>query len=392
MTAQKLPVIIDTDPGVDDAIALLFAFLSPSIDIRAITLTQGNTHIDNAFRNIKQILSVQDAHAKFLSSASAKDASIVPPAHWVERSEPITIAKGQGKPLEGDATYAHYYHGEDGLGNYFTINSPQSDKATQSVTAATSAAGGDTTGADAEGLYRLSDRLAEDEIIWQLENNPEHTITLIALGPLSNVARALQKNPKAMSRVKQVITMGGAIDHPGNITPVAEFNWYADALAAHLLIASDLPVKVLPLDVTMKSAIVDSKYLYEHVKPLNSPLSQFVGTIIEYVLDLTEHAWGFRWLTMHDPLTIACIVDPSFVTFKPLHFEVEPSGKFTKAMCVIDRRAPRNDESAPEITKRTNIEVATHGDLRSFLRLFYKTLFGLDYDTIDPVEKEAVRA
>ncbi|TPX56569.1 hypothetical protein PhCBS80983_g04450 [Powellomyces hirtus] len=383
-------VIIDTDPGVDDAIALLFAFLSPEIDIRALTITQGNTNVGKCLRNIKQILSVQAAHERFLESDENATRGALHPGSLVSRTHPVVIALGQGQPLEGEAAFAEYYHGADGLGNYFPVESPP-DTQSAAVESAAHAAG--TTQADedaAKGLYTVSERLAEDEILHQLNTHPAHTINIVAVGPLSNVARAIQKDPETMKKVKAIYTMGGAINVPGNITPLAEFNWYADALAAHVLVASDLPVYVLPLDVTTVSSVVDSQYLISHALPLHTPLSDFVVKITQYVLDLTERQWGNRFLTMHDPLTVGALVDPSLITFQPLDFQVEPAGTFSKAFCVVDRRqhpapgAVGGGDAAEPPAKRTNIKVAVKGDTRKFLSLFYKTLFGLDWDAIKP--------
>ncbi|KAJ3023560.1 hypothetical protein HKX48_002433 [Thoreauomyces humboldtii] len=380
-------VIIDTDPGVDDAIALLFAFLSPNVDIRAITLVQGNTNVQKAFRNLRQILTVQAAHERFLATHKAS-ATVQPPQSLVSREAPVVVALGQGEPLEGKATYAEYYHGPDGLGNFFPKPSAEEMDPVAAVDAAATAAGTTQQDVDtAEGLYTLSSRFAEDEILHQLATNPPNTISIVAVGPLSNVARAIRKDPETMSRVKAIFTMGGAINVPGNVTPVAEFNWYADPLAAHILIASSLPVRVLPLDVTMVSSIVDSEYLIAHAEPLHTPLSDFVVKITEWVLDLSERQWGFRKLTMHDPLTIGALVDESLVTFAPLDFQVEPTGTFTKAQCVVDRRITPpagavGGGSEPQVP-RTNILVAVKGDTHKFLEMFYRTLFGLDWNSIN---------
>ncbi|KAJ3148941.1 hypothetical protein HDU86_007299 [Geranomyces michiganensis] len=396
-SAKPVSVIIDTDPGVDDAIALLFAFLSPAVDVRALTLVQGNTNVQKCLRNVKQILAVQAAHERFLekTTAAGGDSIHLHPGSLVRREHPVVIALGQGKPLEGEATFAEYYHGSDGLGNYFTEQQQQSSSPADSQSAAVSEAAhaaGVTSSdeASAEGLYSLSNRVAEDEIIHQLESNPAGTIALVAVGPLSNVARAIRKNPEVMQRAKAIYTMGGAINVPGNITPLAEFNWYADPLAAHILIASSLPVFVLPLDVTTVSSVVESEYLISHALPLHSPLSDFVVKITKYVLDLTERQWGNRFLTMHDPLTVGALVDPTLITFEPLDFQVEPAGEFSKAFCVVDRRnlpfagAVGGADAASGPKKRTNINVAVKGDTRKFLQMFYRTLFGLDWDTIKP--------
>ncbi|KAJ3173026.1 hypothetical protein HDU88_004485 [Geranomyces variabilis] len=383
-------VIIDTDPGVDDAIALLFAFLSPSIDVRALTLVQGNTNVQKCLRNVKQILSVQAAHERFLAKTTTGDSIHLHPASLVNREHPVVIALGQGKPLEGDATFAEYYHGSDGLGNYFTEQAPPDSQSTAVAEAAHAAGVTSSDEASAEGLYALSSRVAEDEIIHQLESNPAGTIAIVAVGPLSNVARAIKKNPEVMKRAKAIYTMGGAINVPGNITPLAEFNWYADPLAAHILIASSLPVYVLPLDVTTVSSVIESEYLISHALPLHSPLSDFVVKITKYVLDLTERQWGSRFLTMHDPLTVGALVDPTLITFEPLDFQVEPAGEFSKAFCVVDRRmlpfagAVGGAEADSGPKKRTNINVAVKGDTRKFLKMFYHTLFGLDWDQIKP--------
>ncbi|KAJ3178556.1 hypothetical protein HDU85_005163 [Gaertneriomyces sp. JEL0708] len=378
MSSEKHSLIIDTDPGVDDAFALFFAFMHPSLDVRAITITQGNTHVKNAFRNAKQIIAIQVAHEKYL--AENPQAGVQPPMAKISKDAPLTIAIGAGVPMQGEATYAHFYHGDDGMGNYFTPNPPTDEEMELPAT--------DADVKEAEGYYTLSERNAEDEMIHQLETHPEGTITIAALGPLTNVAKAIQKAPETMKRVKQIICMGGAINVPGNITPVSEFNWYADGLAAHIVIASDLPVKVLPLDVTMEVARVESKYLFEHVAPLKTPLSDFISKIILHVLDLSKRSWGYTWLTLHDPLTIAGLVDPSVLQFSPLHFEVEPSGKFTSGMCIVDQRPPKLNEPPAEITKRQNIEVALTGDLPAFLKTFYKTLFRLDWNDETPVVED----
>ncbi|KAI8824391.1 Inosine/uridine-preferring nucleoside hydrolase domain-containing protein [Fimicolochytrium jonesii] len=385
MTNTKHSVIVDTDPGVDDALALLFAFGSPNIDIRAITVTQGNTTLQNSFRNLKQILTVQAAHERYLAEHKT-DATVNAPGTLLSRDEPVVVALGAGKPLEGEPTYAHFYHGDDGLGFYFKDEKLQEDDLdqTKAVAGATKAANPTQEDKDAaKELYTLSARSAEDEILHQLETHPEGTVSIVALGPLTNVAKAIQKDPLTMKRVKHIFTMGGAIDHPGNITPVAEFNWHGDTLAAHIVIASDLPVRVVPLDVTMVSSIVDSHYLKTHAEPLQTPLSNFVSTITDHVLGLTERTIGFRWLFMHDPLTIGALVDPTLLEFTPLDFQVEPTGTFTKGMCVVDRRT--GPKGTPASKKRTNIEVALKGDTHKFLVMFYKTLFGLDWDKFEKV-------
>lgn len=156
---------------MDDAIALLFAFLSPNIDIRAITITQGNTTLQNAFRNLKKILSVQAAHERYLASTAPADVKVAPPAALVSRDSPVVIALGKGVPLEGEPDYAHYFHGYDGLGNYFTANLPKEglgEEEIDQLLKAADEAGASDLAADSTGLYTVSQRSAEDEILHQV--------------------------------------------------------------------------------------------------------------------------------------------------------------------------------------------------------------------------------
>lgn len=194
-------VIIDCDVGVDDALALILAFHSPELEVKAVTGVNGNVPLDQVFENIQKVLTLIRPEPKPL------------------------IARGADQPLKGKTIYAHSVHGKGGLGQA-KIELKRGEE-----------------------WWRLFPGHGV-ELITQLIRQHPNEITLIAVGPLTNLALALQKDLEDMKKLKEVVIMGGAVRTKGNITPYAEFNIFSDPLAARIVFESGLPITLVPLDVT----------------------------------------------------------------------------------------------------------------------------------------------
>lgn len=222
---KPVSIILDTDPGVDDAVALLYALRSSKLRLQAITLTQGNTHIENCKINIETIVSVicRDAGHNRDAFMSLRKDSLGNPI--------LNVACGDGKPLVGVPHYGHYFHGMDGLGGcrdeFYPIKRENMDEENEKTKESNHNIN------ECTNIIHYSSKLAEDEILHILEKEPEDSVIICAVGPLTNVAKAIRKDPEIMKRCRAVFVMGGNIHIPGNVTQSAEFNFHADALAAY---------------------------------------------------------------------------------------------------------------------------------------------------------------
>ncbi|WP_299002462.1 nucleoside hydrolase [uncultured Shewanella sp.] len=262
-------IILDTDPGIDDAMAILFAEASPSLDLKALTIVYGNTDVEHGTNN-----------ALFLKNKYNLSADIV---------------KGASLPLSGiPKAPVVKVHGETGFGHVQV--GPQS-------------------------RTKLDKRSAAQYIIDSVNNEPGE-ITLIAVGPLTNLALALQLAPEIATQVKEVIIMGGAFGingHRGNITPYAEANSYADPLAADIVFAANWPITVIGLDVT-KESIFTEQYL-SNIKNDTKEVGQFIWNISQYYLEFYSQVTGSKSCHVHDPSAIAYAISPELFSFRkgPIH-------------------------------------------------------------------------
>jgi len=247
-------VIIDCDVGVDDALALILGFQSPELDIEAVTGVNGNVPLGLVFENIQKVL------------------SLIRP-----RNKPL-IAKGADRPLKGEPVYAYSFHGKSGLGK------AKMEKE------------------ETEKWYQTFSGKA-NELIPKLARQHPNDLTLIAVGPLTNVALALQKDLEGMKKLKEVVIMGGAVRVKGNVTPYAEFNIFVDPLAAQVVFESGLPIKLIPLDVTHQVCLT-STVVEERVKPLNNLFSQFVVEATQYNSKTQRFLENNEVFHLHDPLAV----------------------------------------------------------------------------------------
>jgi purine nucleosidase len=269
---MKKMVMIDCDVGVDDALALILVFHSSELEVKAVTGVNGNVPLDRVFENIQKVL------------------CLIHPQH-----KPL-IAKGADQPLKGRSIYAHSVHGKDGLG------------------------GAKIDRREEETWWQIYPGRA-DELITKMAHQYPDELTLIATGPLTNLALGLQKDLEGMRKLKEVVIMGGAVRTKGNITPHAEFNIFVDPLAAKMVIESGLPITLVPLDVTHQ-VFLTPQGIEERVKPINNAFSQFVIEAIGY--DLATHRFrGKELIYLHDPLAVGVVIDPNLVRKERLSLEVE---------------------------------------------------------------------
>lgn len=314
-----LPVLIDTDPGIDDALALLLAFRTPGWRVVAVTTVAGNVPVEVATRNVARILGV------------------------LRPDPPPVVAEGAAAPRARSLVTATHVHGEDGLGGL----------------AAARTADGRPRFPEAP-LVRHSgdaaDLLVESARRWAGE------LTVVTLGPLTNLALAVDRDVAALRRVRGVVAMGGAVAAGGNVTAAAEFNMFVDPESAARVLAAELPLTLVPLDVTRE--VVWSPAAVERLAGARDPVAAFAHALAGAGLALFG-ALGEAGITMHDPLAVGVAADPGLVEAAALPVAVETQGALTRGVTVVDRRLP-----APGRTMRPTCRVAVRVDAARFLRLW----------------------
>jgi len=318
-------VVIDTDPGVDDALALLLALHSPELQVEAITTVNGNVPVEQATKNAALLL------------------DLVGP-----KLQPI-LARGATQPLEKGLTTAQSVHGSDGLGELNRFKNPD----------------GSPRYPDPEMPQDLPN--ATEVLLDLLKRYPDE-LSLITLGPLTNLAEALLTDENCVKRLREVVIMGGSIGVPGNITPAAEFNIFVDPHAAQRVLKSGLPITLVPLDVTEKVCLgpMEIKTL---AQAMDEPLGRFLSDATAKVMEYMKQIHGMAAIFLHDPLAIGVAIDPSMVKTTPLHVDVETHGDITKGMTLADLRPIRDDLKQPP-----NLHVALEVDVERFLTFFQDRL------------------
>jgi purine nucleosidase len=275
-------IIIDTDPGQDDAVAILLALASPDeIEVLGITAVAGNVPLALTARNARIVCEL----------AGRPD---------------MKVFAGCDRPLRHELVTAEHVHGKTGL------DGPDLPEPTMELQAA-------------HGV---------DFIIETLRAEPAGTVTLCPLGPLTNIATAFERAPDIVSRVKRIVLMGGAYFEVGNITPAAEFNIYVDPEAAALVFGAGVPLVVLPLDVTHKALVT---------KPRNDAfraLGNRAGTAVAEMTDFFERfdlaKYGSEGAPLHDPCVTAYLLRPDLFSGRHINVEIETVSPLTRGMTVAD--------------------------------------------------------
>ena len=274
--------IIDTDPGQDDAVAILLALASPEeIEVLGIVAVAGNVPLDLTQKNARIVCEL----------AGKPD---------------VPVYAGCDKPLGRPLVTAEHVHGKTGL------DGPVLPDPTMP----------------------LQDQHGVDFIIDTLRNEAARTVTLCVLGPLTNIATAFEKAPDIVDRVQQVILMGGAYFQVGNITPTAEFNIYVDPQAADIVFKSSVDIVVMPLDVTHKALVTTPRN--DAFRALGTPAGIAVAQMTDFFERFDKEKYGSTGAPLHDPCVTAYLIAPELFQGRHINVEIEVDSELTMGMTVAD--------------------------------------------------------
>ena len=297
-------IIIDTDPGVDDAFTFLLALASPETQLEALTTTQGNVTVDKATRNALSILEL--GHASH-----------------------IPVARGSVLPLIQPLQASAAVHGESGIGNSQLLEPRTKPVAKHAVD------------------YLIERVLAEP-----------NELSIFAIGPLTNLAMVIRKEPNFAKSVKELVIMGGAVQEGGNMTALAEFNIYVDPHAAYIVFHSGIPITLIPLDVTHK-CLLKQEHL-DRLAKIDSPITRFIRDAMDVYLQASLEL-GYEGCALHDPLTLATIIAPELLTLKEYYVDVDISGGVSMGKTLADifnvMKRPANMRVAMDVRGEDFIEL-----------------------------------
>jgi len=323
-------IIIDTDPGIDDMMAIFLALRSPELKVEAITPVCGNVPLEYTLQNALHLLEVAD------------------------RTD-VPVAAGASHPLVRRLVTSAHVHGANGLGG---VDFPKPKIKPVPATA--------------------------PELIRRLVRESPGEITIVAIGPLTNVALALRSDPDLAAMIPAIAIMGGSLSG-GNITPAAEFNLYVDPEAARIVFDAQIPLTMVGLDVTRK--VLLQEHHIEELEAAKNPVSQTAGKVMRATFERMSHGGEVHVLAMHDPLTIASLIVPDVITLKDYYVEVETLGEWTAGQTLgYDghapvRKSPPMETSAPgpaaqEEAFKANAKVASTVDPDKFFQLLIPRLTG----------------
>jgi purine nucleosidase len=326
--AQAAPrrVIVDTDPGTDDAMAIILALNSPEFKVEALTVVPGNVE---AWQGLENAL-------KIVSLAGRCD---------------VVVAAGAQHPLNQKLITAQFWHGKNGLAN---VELPPSK-------------------------CKADPRFGPDLIIEMVHKYP-HEITLIPVGPLTNIALAVSKDPSIAALVKDIVIMGGSISG-GNVNGAAEANIYNDPEAAQIVFNAGWMVTMVGSDVGERT-LITRKYLAE-LQASHGPQSDFIAKIADFYLTRSEKS-GYSGAAMYDPLAVGIALDPTLGTLKEMHVDVETKGEFTRGETVANRMGSNENnvlhgdhyEIEGVVELKPNARVCLASDADRFLNLFISRVKG----------------
>ncbi len=317
---NKRKIIIDCDPGIDDSLAIMLALTSPEIEVLGITIVCGNSPVEMGFENAKKILK------------------------QMNRLD-VPVYMGEPRPLKRDYVNALDTHGADGLGESFLPEVPGYQQ-------------------EIGAVDFLSKALIKEKV------------SVIALGPMTNLARLIQKAPAAFDQIEELVSMGGSFKSHGNCSPVAEYNYWCDPDAAALvydtLHQNGKMIHMIGLDVTRK--IVLTPTLLEYICRLNKETGEFIRKITKFYFDFHwkwEHIIG---CVINDPLAVAYFLNPDICQGFDSYVQIETGG-ITLGQSVVD--------SMNFYRKTPNTKVLTEVDVYAFFQLFLSRILGLEPEKLD---------
>ena len=299
-TAKK--IIMDCDPGHDDAMALILAVGNPAIDLVGVTTVGGNQSLDKVTYNARSVLEM----------VGVTD---------------IPVHAGCGQPLVRPLSVAAYVHGETGLDG---VELPEPSRP-------------------------LEPGHAVNWIIDTIMNSKPQTITLVPTGPLTNIAMAVRMEPRIVERVKEVVLMGGGY-HVGNATPVAEFNVKTDPEAAHIVFEQDWPLTMVGLDLTHQALCTPEAQ--DRINAIGTPLAAFASGLMDFFRKAYQDSEDFINPPVHDPCTVAYLIDPTVFTTRRCHLDVELRGSLTAGMTVADLRGlePSSEDCHTQVAVKLDFD------------------------------------
>jgi purine nucleosidase len=273
-------ILFDTDPGIDDACAILLALASPELSLEGLSIVHGNCSVDQATINALSVLELANT------------------GH-------VPVARGCELPLVQPSLLAPETHGNTGLG-YAELPEPRARPIVQHGT---------------------------DFLIEKIMSSPEE-ITLVAIGPLTNVALAIRQEPRLVQAVKEVIVMGGALRYEGNTTALAEFNTYVDPHAAHIVYHSGMPMTLVPLDVTYQCILTKADVM--KMRQVESPITKFVEDATRFYMEFHDEFQSIKGCVINDPLALALTFAPELCTYREMPVDVDISGGISMGKTVGD--------------------------------------------------------
>ncbi len=318
MTNRK--VILDCDPGHDDALAILLA--AKHLDVLGITTVGGNQTLEKVTANALKVV------------------------EFAELTH-IPVARGIGHPLVKAPLHVPEIHGETGMDGP-TLPDPTTP---------------------------LHPKHAVDFIIDTLMS--QDGVTLIPTAPLTNIATALRREPRIASRIVEISLMGGSLTF-GNSTPAAEFNIYVDPEAAHVVFTSGIPIKMCGLNLTRQASAGEEEV--ECIRRLGNRVSRVVAEMLDFYRGTLKRIFGLSGGSLHDPCAVAALIDPTLIEFRSMHVAVELRGQYTYGMTVCDYRHIRGSGADIPLSEGVhrgeppNAEVGMRLDKERFFQLLYDTL------------------
>jgi len=271
-------VILDVDPGIDDAIAILMALKSPELEVLGITTVAGNIDVERGTKNALSILDILGGLE-------------------------IPVFKGHPRPLMKDINITNESHGKDGLANIYL---PISKKKEGSIP-------------------------ADDFIIETIERNP-NLVTIISLAPMTNIAYAIKKSPNVMKDTVKIISMGGGVK-TGNMSPVSEFNYWTDPDAAAIVYNFCIPITMVGLNVTTKVVITPNDF--KLIEKMNSAISKFINSIKDFYMNYYWEYENIMGCVLHDPMAVAVACEPELIQYNCCNVQISTDG-ITRGECVAD--------------------------------------------------------
>ncbi|MDP3894781.1 nucleoside hydrolase [Nocardioides sp.] len=303
--ARRTPIVVDCDPGHDDAVAILLALGSPEVELLGVTTTFGNCAVADATRNAQRVLALAG------------------------RSD-VPVAVGAAGPIAGDADLGNYVHGTSGLDGP-PLPEPQRPPI---------------------------DEAAVEFLTRTLTSSPE-AVTLVAIGPMTNIGLLLRDHPEVRNKVAEIIFMGGSTER-GNHTPTAEFNTHADPEALDIVLRSGLPVRMVGLNLTHQALATPG--VVERMSAMGHVVGRTCAEWMGFFGGSYNRIWEFEAPPVHDPCTIAAIIDPSVIEWREAFVVTELDGTWTRGTTVVDlfRRYP---DQAANVSVAMTLDVERYWDL-----------------------------